>query len=159
MTNCVLLLLTGFKTFCKVFFWKWKGKCEICWELSTAPIMRACKAVTQTEEPLQTWEWILKLPIPTNSLKARSFENFTQMKMFAKVSAGYFNIWELFVNCCLPGVFLHQSSKESMIEFSARILLQQHWFQTSLYIALMIPPLIICLWSFISSKSLLITNV
>ena len=152
-------MLTGFKTFCKVFFWKWKGKCEICWELSTAPIMRACKAATQTEEPLQTWEWILKLPIPTNSLKARSFENFTKMKMRAKVSAGYFNIWELFVNCCLPGVFLHQSSKESMIEFSARILLQQHWFQTSLYIALMIPPLIICLWSFISSKSLLITNV
>ena len=39
----------------------------------TAPIMRASKAVTQTKEPLQTWEWILKLPMPTNSIRARSF--------------------------------------------------------------------------------------
>ena len=53
-----------------------RKKCEICWELATAAIMLASKAVTQTKEPLQTWEWILKLP--TNSENIRKDFN----KMF-----------------------------------------------------------------------------
>ena len=113
-------------------------KCEICWELLTAPIMRASKAVTQTKEPLQTWEWILKLPKPTNSIGARylgKLKLYSNETIYKSVESNFHGSAYMrncyFLWAAFPWVFFRRSSKENMIEFWKRNLLQQHQ-QTSL---------------------------